>query len=231
MGLIVSILLLFNSSITITKIDIERFVSDYVAERLSAEQEPYEIEFRTVPESFELNASEYTLHINPDRGVSFRGNISLPVDVVADGRTNRRLIVSLRVRRYGEVFIASGSIPRHADIDPDQLVRLTVETTMLPDDLVTKREQIAGKRSNRNINEGVILRESMLETAPMIHSGDPVTLEVRRGSVTVTTAAVARGDGAAGDIIQVQRAGTHERLRARVINNRKVVLVNENEAR
>lgn len=233
MNFIIACILLFQSSpeAVVTKSDIEEVITEYISAQISDPEERFEIEFRSIPSSIPVDAREFDLEINPDRGIAFRGNISLPVDIVADGKTERRIVVSMRIRRYADVYMTANTLTRHKPVNESDFVRIRVETTALPDDIITSSDELQTKRANRIVQEGVIIRSSMLEEIPIIPVGTKVIVEVRAGPVVVTTSGISREEGRKGDIISVQRDGTHDRLRARVIDSTRVELVSEREMR
>lgn len=233
MNFIIACIVLFHTSseVVVTKSDIEEVITEYVSAQVNDPEERFEIEFRSIPSSIEIDAREFDLEINPDRGIAFRGNISLPVDIVADGKLERRIVVSMRIRRYADVYMTANTLTRHNTVDESDFVRIRVETTALPDDIITSTGELHNMRTNRIVQEGVIIRSSMLEEVPVIPIGSRVIVEVRSGPVVVTTAGVSREEGRIGDIISVQRDGTYDRLRARVIDSTRVELVSEREMR
>ncbi len=207
--------------------DVEDAVRDYIFGNLRSEAQDIAIEFRHIPESLLMRNNRCSFTIVQDRGLKLRGNVSIPVELTCDDEMPGRHIVSVRVRTFDTVFVAAENLYRNKEIQQENLNPQRIETTTLHNDVVTTVDSIIGKRVNRVVTEGTILRKSMLEEAPVIERGDAVTLTVTGGSVTVSTQAIARQDGRIGDIIAVQRSGTHDRFRARVINEDTVELVSE----
>lgn len=78
------------------------------------------------------------------------------------------------------------------------------------------------------IRQGAILTESMFENIPVVNQGDLVTLLVRTNSVLIKTRAVAREDGGSGDVVLVQKEGSRDRLKARVLDRFTVELIAQN---
>lgn len=229
--LIILATFLSMTQVSVTNYDIEEVVKAYIINHLSGDSEEIEIVFRNVPTRLHFEGERFELAVNPDRGVSLRGNLSLPVDIVVDGKTTQRVIVSVRVRTFGEVLTTTRTIPRGTLYDPHDYIVQRVETTRLPDDVVTAPMQLMGKRTNRVIREGVLLRASYFEDIPVIKTGQVVTVRVQMGNVIVTTPAIARDDGGIGDIISVQIKGRHDRLRARIVDETIVEIITEHLTR
>ncbi len=207
--------------------DVENIVRDYILNNLRGEANDVIIEFRNIPESMLMLNDHCSVSVVQDRGLKLRGNVSLPVELNCDDDMSRRHIVSTRVRTFDTVYVVAENMFRNEKIQKENLLPQRIETTALNNDVVTTFDTLIGKRLNRMVTEGTILRKSMLEEMPVIERGDAVTLTVTSGSVTVSTQAVARQDGRVGDIIAVQRNGTHTRFRARVIDDNTVELISE----
>jgi flagella basal body P-ring formation protein FlgA len=160
-----------------------------------------------------------------DNTAPLRGNLSFALEVVGDGEKGRRFTVPVRIRTFGTVAISQKQLPKHAPITDDDLLFRSVETTTLSTDVITKREQLIGKRTKRIVSEGSVLSESVFESHPLVELNQFVTLMVRHGAVALSTKAVAKEDGRKGDIITVQLVDSHQRLRARVIDDQTLELV------
>jgi flagellar basal body P-ring formation protein FlgA len=85
----------------------------------------------------------------------------------------------------------------------------------------------AGKRTKRFLPQGTVLSGGMLEPLPAVRGGSAVTVIVRGGSIRLTASGIARQDGWVGDMIDVQRTHSHERVRARVIDDKSVLVETE----
>lgn len=207
--------------------DVERIVRSYILDNLRREAADAVIEFRNIPESDRLLDDHCSFAVIQDRGLKLRGNVSLPIELTCGDGALQRFIVSVRVRTFDTVYVAAENILRNENIRRERILPQRVETTTLSNDVVTAFDTLIGKRTNRMVTEGTILRQSMLDDEPVIERGDAVTLTVTSGTVIVSTQAVARQDGVVGDIITVQRSGVHARFRARVIDENTVELVSE----
>ncbi len=153
-----------------------------------------------------------------------RGPLTVMVEEVVNGTVTARLPVSCLVRTFGTVLVAARNFDRHEPLGPEGLISQTVETTRLPVDRLADPSALAGMRTKRIINLGAVLCASLCEPLPAVRQGDEVTLIARRNGVKLTMQALAKQDGTPGTVILVQPSGTHDRLRARVIDARSVEL-------
>ena len=93
-----------------------------------------------------------------------------------------------------------------------------IETTDLPSDYCSNLEILNGNRLRRLVNEGTVLRESMLEPLPVIQRGKHITLKLITGHVVLTTDAVALEDGPRGGIIAISKLNSKDRFQAKVVD-------------
>ena len=149
------------------------------------------------------------------------------VDVTTEGKVERRLAVLVTVRTFGSVLVTSKQLERHAIVGIGDARVETLETTTLPKDVLGAPEQLANMRTKRIIGEGSVLTESLFEQLPVVGQGEIVKLKVRSKSVLLTLQAVAKEDGRQGSLITVQKVGSHDRIRARVIGPGTVEIVVE----
>lgn len=205
---------------------IEQFIDSKLTVQLNAE-EGFSVEFRNVPVNVSVAAKGATLRVADKGSMPLRNNALLPVEVVQNGRVEHTLLVSVRIRRFGKVLIASDKIEKGQSGDSISARTEQVETTMLTDDIIADKGKLTGKRAKRIIKAGSVLTESMFEGVPTITQGSPVTLSVKSNSVMIGVQAIAREDGAKGDIIAVQRVGSGNRYTARVVDEKTVELVSQ----
>ena len=201
--------------------ELTSFVEEFVRMHTGIAPGDLIVEFRNVPR-VPNPRREYSMRISLEHAAPMRGNLSLPVEVVTDGTVLHRVIVSLKVRTFGQVFVSSRKLLKQELLTDADVAVKRVETTSLAQDCITGAEQLRHKRTSRIIGEGTILYQSSLEDMPLIQSNDVVTLRVRAGSVIVSTTCVAKEDGRMGDMVTVQKSGSWERVRGKVLNEKTV---------
>jgi flagella basal body P-ring formation protein FlgA len=81
-----------------------------------------------------------------------------------------------------------------------------------------------GRVLRRTVDEGQALNASLLGAPTLVRRGQQVTVEAQAGGLTVRMEGVARGDGALGDIIDVENGGSGRVVQA-VVRSAKSVEV------
>ena len=72
--------------------------------------------------------------------------------------------------------------------------------------------QAAGKEVLRNLPAGMVVRASDLVVPRLVRRGEPVTIKVRSGGLTIATGGRALGSGGMGDMVRVVSTSTNRTL-------------------
>ena len=225
MTTLLSIVMFLNIGLTTVQTDrIKKAVEEYVAGRWNSKHEQYLLEFRNVPAGVKVSSAEYSIRVGLGSVPKLKGYVGFPVEVICNGKIERRVIVPAHLRTFATVASASRQIQRHEEIGRDAVAMQRVETTSMPDDVVFNESEILRLRSGRIIAANSILCRSMLDKMPVVKPEDAVTIAVRSGKATVTARGIAKQEGCIGDMIVVQRSGSSEKLKATVLDARTVLL-------
>lgn len=185
----------------------------------------HEIEYRSVPRELAAIDAHATVRVVDEPRAAYRGLISVPVEVTTSAGIRRRSILGIRVRTFESVAVASAMIDRHVQLTPARIVMQNIETTMMNGNPVTDAGIIAGMRTRHIIGAGKVITTSMLEPLPMIASGAPVTVSVRKENVTLSIAGTAKTDGWRGSVIPVEVSSYRQHLTAKVVDATNVEVV------
>lgn len=132
-----------------------------------------------------------------------------------DGRAARygdaRCVVDLRLPGLRTLRpVARGAVLAEADVEPAVVDAAGWPLRPLPTTAV-------GARLTTDVPAGQVLQRPMLVPAPVVRSGEPVTITVRAGGLQVQTKGVAAQAGRVGDLIRVINPDSGRRLSARVV--------------
>lgn len=228
-GILTALLLIFAGTANVVSPDeIKSVVREYVLSHLdSSLRKDAVVEFRSLPEPIRLSHSEYTLRVGSESTPRLRGNVSLPVEIVSEGKIQRRAMVSIRVTTFGNALAAKHQLERHTKVSDSDFEVQRMELSSVPDDVVANASQLTGKRTRKVISSGSTLRESALEIAPSVLQDEVVTLIVKTKRVILSTNAIAKEDGLLGSVIKVQKINSHERIEAKVVGEHTVEITME----
>jgi flagella basal body P-ring formation protein FlgA len=207
--------------------EIRSLVASHVAKCYPAGGDSAVVEFRAVPDSIVLPARCISMAVGAGTHALPAGNVTIPVQLdCADGQV-RGIAVSVKVRVFGSVCVLKTAKDRHGRVDSSDVAVERREVTALPADRLHDAGVLSGVRTRHSLREGTVLAQNMLEPLPAVTGGRPVTVIVRGGAVRLTTQGIARQDGRVGDVIDVQRIHSHERVRARVLDEKSVLVETE----
>jgi flagella basal body P-ring formation protein FlgA len=139
------------------------------------------------------------------------GSFSVPVDVLVDGARAQTAWIALDVKLYERQPVAARDLLRGEALDASawRLERAPVEAVGLRP---AQPEQLVGATCTRDLQRGARIGESDVRREPLVRSGDVVELEVLRGPIRARSRAVARGQAALGDRVEVQCGESQRRL-------------------
>jgi flagella basal body P-ring formation protein FlgA len=144
------------------------------------------------------------------------GKWSVPVEVRVDGTAVQTVWVALDVRLFDRVPVAAHDLRRGDAFDPGAwtIERMRFEPSLPRSPEVTT---LAGASCTRDLARGARIIEADIHREPLVRTGEEVELEVVRGLVRARTLAVARGQGALGERVEVQSGESLRRLTGVVV--------------
>jgi flagella basal body P-ring formation protein FlgA len=139
------------------------------------------------------------------------GSWSVPVDVRVDGVRVQTAWVALDVQLFEQMPVAARELRRGEAVDAAcwTLQRSRVEAA---GPRPVAPALLAGATCTRDVAAGARISELDVRRDPLVRNGDLVELEVLRGPIRARSRAVARGQGALGDRVEVQTGEGQRRL-------------------
>lgn len=169
----------------------------------------------------DLKQNNYAIDFS--RELKVKGNIGyLPVKVFERNKWNNS-ILTLQLNLYKLVPVASKEIKRKENIDEKSFILQSVDVSTLKSRIIDLSELQKSLRAKTLIKQGEIITQDLIEEIPAIQSGTKVIAECIKGSVVISTEAIARQDGKMNEVINVLTS-SNELLKAKVINSQKVLI-------
>jgi flagella basal body P-ring formation protein FlgA len=156
------------------------------------------------------------------------GAWSVPVEVRVDGTAVQTAWIALDVRLFERVPVAVHDLKRGDALEAGAwtLARTRVDASAPRS---PAPGALAGASCARDVARGARIIEADVHRDALVRAGDEIELEVVRGRVRARTLAVARGQGALGDRVEVQ-SGEKERRLTGVVVARGVVRIELSES-
>ena len=159
--------------------------------------------------------------VKPDR-TSIAGKIPLSVVFEVDGRVAKKVWVTADVEVYADVAVTIRPLPRYQVITEDDVAVEQRNLASAASNSLTRLDEVCGKRTKRSLNAGVILRDDLLESLPLVKRGDRVFIVAESKGLRITTRGEAREKGGMGDTVRVINLDSRKGILARVIDENTV---------
>jgi flagella basal body P-ring formation protein FlgA len=188
---------------------------DDLAERLRLPRETLQVQFHPRDEEIlKLIVSQHRLHIDPRR-VRGLGDVAWDVQVLNGERAEKHSIAA-QARAWQEQLVATRPVAPRQLIRDGDVAEQRVLVDQSADDLLLVRPQVVGQQAARELRPGTVLTARMIEAAPMVRSGQLVTVTLASGGVQITTVARAMESGSYGQTIRVRNEVTRDQFEATV---------------
>jgi flagella basal body P-ring formation protein FlgA len=182
-------------------------VSD-LAERLSLEPTSLQMKFNPIDERL-LNLAEPQFRFNVDgQRAPGLGTVSWDVTIVTDSG-NQKTTINANARAWQDQLVVIKPMAYHQTIRSEDLADHRMLIEHLSGDPAIKRDQAVGQMAGRELQAGTILTPRMVEAAPLVKTGQLVTVTVEQGHVQITSAARAMEGGSYGQVIKVKNEATN----------------------
>jgi len=125
-------------------------------------------------------------------------------------------VVKIQSVLFAKQAIKKGDVIRAADVEVRQ------HEDRVPSLALSSLEQVIGMEARRTISVNSILQENQVRAPLQVQRGETVTVVARTGGISVRTFAVARQDGAMGDLVQIETLDGKQRFAARVSGRQRL---------
>lgn len=140
---------------------------------------------------------------------------------VTDAGHEESVRITAMVTRYQEVVTTKRAVGRGDLIRAADLQTEIVEGSV-PTGALAELTQVIGMQARQSIGKGKVVSKNQLTAPLQVERGETVTVFARTSGIAVRTYAIARENGALGDLIQVETLDKKERYVARVSGLREL---------
>lgn len=197
---------------------------DYLANYLTAMDTEYVIEILRVPAPRAAAKRDLLIKVRPLAIGRTKGSFNLQVGIYNGDKLSQSIPIPIKVRTFEEMVVASHPLSIGTLITVEDIKIITEESTMYNNDIIKDISLVIGKETKRLVRAEKPLRMDDLIVPNVVKRGDPITIEVTKGGITILCKGIARQNGHIGDTIQVTRLNERTILFG-VINSAGKVLV------
>jgi flagellar basal body P-ring formation protein FlgA len=216
---------LFFVEITFEGADFKDVIEKYVLTKGKYKNENISIDYLNLPEKVTVNSSNAQLAVSNVSTDLLSGNVTIPVNIMADKKILKRIFVSVKIHVYDSVFVTKKSINQFQIFNSDNIEKKWQEISGFEQQVVRHESEINEKRAIRYISEGKLITLNIIENLPIIKSGQTITIISKVNSVVVTATGTAKEDGKKGEIISIENNSSGAKLKGRVVDNGKVEII------
>jgi flagella basal body P-ring formation protein FlgA len=175
-----------------------------------------------LPVSLTLPVGELSVRFAGTPLRRWRGTFMRELEILVNGAVVHRQPVMLVVKTYAAALVAGKQLDRHVMVNAQDVLEQRIETTLMREDPLTEITSIEEKRLKRIVTAGSVLTPSLFEQCPVVLRGSEVEIIVASGAVRMSLKGIAREEGAPGTVINVQPEGRRDRIRATVVDAKRV---------
>lgn len=185
-------------------------VRDYLSNYLTAKDTEHSIEFFRVPAPRPAAKRDLSIAVRPLAIGRMKGSFNIQVGIYNGEKLSQSIPVQVKVRTFEKMVVASHPLFVGSIVTFDDIKVITGESTTYNSDLIKDMSLVIGKETIRMVKADQPLRMVDLDSPKLVKRGDPITIEVTKGGITILCRGIAKQDGRLGDSIRVTRI--NERL-------------------
>ncbi len=195
----------YTSEASVPRADIEKAARDYIEANIPWKNGEVDINVKHSDGNVSVIEGTVLLKVK-DNGLRYKGNLTVPVEIMVDGRFYKTETVSMSVKVSASCAHAAGEINRRETITPAMISMEKDDITFMPEDVITDETWLNNKSAKRVIMRGSILTKDMFESLPVFRRGANVTVIVRIKGISISTEGIAANDAREGDAVKVKLA-------------------------
>lgn len=164
------------------------------------------------------------LHYNVafPRHNDFTGRVAFTLEVRVHGKLARRLYGNVHVDVLQKVVTLTRAIAPQEVITAADIRLQAVSLARASQQIVTRPEEIIGRRARRALPANTAIRSRDIEVLPLIHKGDQVLIIAESDLIKVTAIGEALEHGQQGETIRIKNPASNREIRAVVIGPKTV---------
>jgi len=151
-----------------------------------------------------VQAGKLHLEVEKLAGGARTGRRSFRVGLFINGQFLKTINVVGEVKAQATVTTPVRWIKPKEVLVKKDVTAMTVDVPSLTHDFILDSDDVIGKQALRPLPPRKPIRKIMLDDPPIVHKGDRVMIEVRKGGLLVQAVGLAKAAGKSGDTILVQ---------------------------
>lgn len=145
-----------------------------------------------------------------------RGAVALIVRV--NGQVVKNIPLNVYVEALSDMVVTTRALERGTVVDKSDVAVQKRDLATSPTRACRTLDEAVGMKVRVGMRGNMPVRSDYLERAPIVKSGQMVTIVAENSAFRATATGIARGSGAAGDTVMVQNLGAQKYVPAVVVD-------------
>lgn len=202
---------------TLTVERMEREIAHYLESRLDGRVSDVEVSLVDPQDSVVVPGGILDVRVTGSGSDEVVGRRHFRLSVAVDGKESDPLPVTADVSLLAEVVAPTRAIKTDELIEADDVAIKRVKLTSLRHDFVSDINDAIGKSASRALPAQSPIRTSALTKPYIVRKGDRVTIEAKRGGLSIQTVGVTKAGGQLGQFVTVTNQDSGKELRGKVV--------------
>ncbi len=215
---------LIRGSLEISEDEIKSIVLNYLDEIMPWEKRSVSITDIHVSDKVVLPKGNITYKVVPPSKTRYLGKTPLSVYFLVNGKNKKKIWVTAYIEVMTEVVVTRKPLGRFKVISDEDIHLISTNLAKLSSNVITRCEDVIGKRTKRSIDSNVALRSDLIELPPLVKNGDIVRIVLESDGLLITTLGRVKEKGRRGEMIKVINVDSRKTIYARVLNPSSVAV-------
>ena len=169
-----------------------------------------------------VSGGAIALAVQPPKHTDWLGPVPFTVKVMVNGTVAGKVTVPANIEAWNDVVLVAKPLGKYQTIEPKHIRIEKMNLARVPANAVFAADQAVGARTNRSIAANTILRSDQVESPPLVERGDVVQVVAESKRMKISIQALAREDGARGEVIRVKNLRSKKTIYAKVVDSQTV---------
>jgi flagella basal body P-ring formation protein FlgA len=202
-------------------------IKTFVLKEINEPAEDIEVKLDGANKKMFLPAGRITANFRPSFSGKYDGPILLTAELEVDGHLIRVLPLHLTVDIYHPAVVTTKRVEKGEKFTDQNVALLREPSSKVLRGCFRQLSYVLGRTASMPLIPETVVRVDEIFDPPVVLRGKTVQAIVRFGNVELSVDAMAVEDGKAGDVIRVENSDSHKILRAKVLDEKTVLVQND----